>query len=120
MSNLDPSTLPDDAKADLRALAKEGLKLVTEKRKPAIRVYRDNEGQFRWAFKAGNGKTLADSGQGYSRRIDCLRGLEMVTGGKVELVMEHRNPDGGIYAAGHLYRQRVGYGVEFVHVEVIP
>lgn len=37
-------------------------------------------GGWRWRYVAENGNILADSGQGYSRRIDALRGAEAVTG----------------------------------------
>jgi uncharacterized protein YegP (UPF0339 family) len=37
-----------------------------------IEVYRDYQGDWRWRRVAENGKTLADGGQGYSRRIDLL------------------------------------------------
>lgn len=108
MTDLDPSTLPDDAKADLRALAKQGLKLTTEKRRSRVQVYLDADDSWRWRFMSGNGRVLADSGQGYTRRIDCMRALEIVTASRVDS------------EAGHLYRQRVGWGVEYVHIEVIP
>lgn len=43
-------------------------------------LYRDNAGEFRWRLKARNGRTLADSGEGYNREKDCLAGLEQVAG----------------------------------------
>lgn len=42
-------------------------------------VYRDNYGDYRWRLRKGR-NILACSGQGYSRRIDCIRGLEVATG----------------------------------------
>jgi uncharacterized protein YegP (UPF0339 family) len=42
-------------------------------RRPArLTVYRDDAGEFRWRLRAQNGKIIADSSEGYSRRIDCL------------------------------------------------
>lgn len=38
-------------------------------------------GKWRWRF-ISNGHVMADSGQGYSRRIDCLNGCATVLGGK--------------------------------------
>jgi len=51
---------------------------MTTTRKGKIEFYTDTAGQHRWRIVASNGKTLADSGQGYSRRIDCERGLSRV------------------------------------------
>lgn len=38
-------------------------------------------GKWRWRFVASNGRILADSGQGYTRRIDCINGCAAVLGG---------------------------------------
>lgn len=50
------------------------------KRVDRITVYRAEDG-WRWNYRASNGRILADGGQGYSRRADCMRGMERVTGG---------------------------------------
>ena len=42
---------------------------------PKITVYKDTAGEWRWRATAGNGKNVANSGEGYKRRGDCLRGL---------------------------------------------
>lgn len=34
----------------------------------------------RWSYVSSNGRILADSGQGYSRRIDALNGARRVIG----------------------------------------
>lgn len=36
-------------------------------------VYRDTAGQWRWRLVAKNGRTVGDSGEGYRRRVDCVR-----------------------------------------------
>lgn len=38
-------------------------------------VYRDKRKEWRWRLTASNGRILADSGEGYKRKRDCLRGL---------------------------------------------
>lgn len=43
-------------------------------------VYKDTAGFWRWRFVAANAKIMADSGQGYRRRIDAVRGAIQVTG----------------------------------------
>ena len=35
---------------------------------------------YHWSYISSNGRILADSGQGYSRRIDALHGARRVTG----------------------------------------
>lgn len=44
-----------------------------------LHVYRDTAGKHRWAA-IRSGRIVADSGQGYSRRIDALHGFERLTG----------------------------------------
>lgn len=36
-------------------------------------VYLDRSGQYRWHVKAANGRILADSGEGYTRRSDAMK-----------------------------------------------
>ena len=47
-----------------------------------IELYRSGlrRKKWRWRYVAANGNILADSGQGYSRRIDALAGAARVTG----------------------------------------
>ena len=45
------------------------------KKSNSYTIYRDMRGEYRWRLKAPNGRTLADSGEGYKRKRDCLRGL---------------------------------------------
>ncbi len=35
--------------------------------------YRDEAGEYRWRLRSRNGRTLADSGEGYTRRHDCYK-----------------------------------------------
>jgi uncharacterized protein YegP (UPF0339 family) len=41
-------------------------------------VYKDKAGEYRWRLVAPNGKSIADSGEGYSSKQACLEGLESV------------------------------------------
>ena len=41
-------------------------------------VYKDKGGEFRWRLVAPNGKSIADSGEGYSSKQACLDGIESV------------------------------------------
>ena len=48
-------------------------------RHDTITLYRAPDG-WRWRYTASNGRVLADSGQGYSRRVDAVRGAFRVAG----------------------------------------
>ncbi|RYG37857.1 DUF1508 domain-containing protein [bacterium] len=41
-------------------------------------MYKDRNGQYRWRLVAGNGKTIADSGEGYVNRVDCVAAITHV------------------------------------------
>lgn len=81
-------------------------------------IYRDFVGRWRWRCVAGNGKVLADSGQGYSRRIDCVRGLEIVCGDKVQIDYSERSMSPTRYADGFYCQGRLATRRTFV--EVLP
>jgi len=38
-------------------------------------IYRDRRGLWRWRLKAANGRIIADSGEGYSRREHARRAM---------------------------------------------
>ncbi|MDI9239867.1 DUF1508 domain-containing protein [Lysobacter sp. LF1] len=38
---------------------------------------------WRWRLVAANGKTIADSAEGYYSKADCLHGIELVKGTNV-------------------------------------
>lgn len=44
-------------------------------------VYKDTRGGFRWRLKAGNGKTIAVSGEAYKAKADCRNGIELIKWG---------------------------------------
>jgi uncharacterized protein len=41
-------------------------------------VYQDKAGQWRWRLLASNGKSIAESGEGYGEKKDCLDGIASV------------------------------------------
>lgn len=43
-----------------------------------FQVYQDDAGEWRWRFRAGNGKVIAVSSEGYVEKTDCLHGLELL------------------------------------------
>ena len=55
-----------------------------------IEIYEDDAGEWRWRMVARNGKIVADSGEGYRRRLGALRAvlrlLEVVRAREVPIV----------------------------------
>jgi len=40
-----------------------------------VEFYKDRKGQYRWRLIAHNGRTLADSGEGYVAKAACRKGF---------------------------------------------
>ncbi len=49
--------------------------MLYDQREYQFHVYPDAVGEWRWHLKAGNGRIVADSGEGYTRQQDCIRSL---------------------------------------------
>lgn len=43
-----------------------------------FQIYKDTAGYWRWTLYASNGRTIADSGEGYFNKTDCLNGISLV------------------------------------------
>ena len=41
-------------------------------------VYKDAAGEWRWNLRASNSRIIADSGEGYRNKQDCLHAIELV------------------------------------------
>lgn len=41
-------------------------------------LYKDKQGQWRWRLVARNGKYIANSGEGYYNKQDCLHAIMLV------------------------------------------
>jgi uncharacterized protein YegP (UPF0339 family) len=41
-------------------------------------VYKDRAGEWRWRLIASNGRKIADSGEGYEKKYDCISALNLV------------------------------------------
>lgn len=41
-------------------------------------VYQDARKEWRWRLRASNNSIIAVPGEGYVRKADCLRGIELV------------------------------------------
>ena len=53
-------------------------KVDTKETTLTFEVYKDAKSEFRWRLKASNGKLIADCGQGYNAKADCLHGIELI------------------------------------------
>jgi uncharacterized protein YegP (UPF0339 family) len=40
--------------------------------------YKDRQGEWRWRLQAANGRIIAESADGYTRKADCLDGITLV------------------------------------------
>lgn len=43
-------------------------------------MYKDNAGEWRWRYDAVNGRTISVSSEGYKKRSDCERSIEIMKG----------------------------------------
>lgn len=46
----------------------------------AYYIYKDIQNYWRWRLRAANNRTIADSGEGYHNKNDCLAGIQLVKG----------------------------------------
>jgi uncharacterized protein YegP (UPF0339 family) len=51
-------------------------------------LYKDTAGYWRWRYVASNGRTIADSGEGYYNRADALNGINIMKGSSASPVRE--------------------------------
>jgi uncharacterized protein YegP (UPF0339 family) len=51
-------------------------------------VYKDARGEYRWRLVAANGRNLADSGEGYRNKEDCLAAIRLVKEGAPKAPVE--------------------------------
>jgi uncharacterized protein YegP (UPF0339 family) len=56
-------------------------------------VYKDARGEFRWRFRADNGRILADGAEGYKAKADCEYGVELVRQKAAGAAVQDRTAD---------------------------
>jgi uncharacterized protein YegP (UPF0339 family) len=54
----------------------------------AYYIYKDAQGLWRWYLQAANNRKLADSGESYYNKQDCLAGINLVKGSALAPVYE--------------------------------
>lgn len=47
---------------------------------PSFLIYKDARGEYRWRLQAANTKIIADSGEGYTTKANCINGINLVKG----------------------------------------
>ena len=55
-------------------------------------IKKDARGEWRWNLKAANGKNIANSGEGYKDKKDCLHAIELVKKAGSDKVVEEPAP----------------------------
>ena len=48
--------------------------------KDKFEFYKDKRDEWRWRYRAKNGKIIATSSEGYKNKSDCLKGIDLVKG----------------------------------------
>lgn len=46
-------------------------------------IGKDRAGEWRWNLKSNNGNIIADSGEGYKNKSDCLHMIQQIKNGAV-------------------------------------
>ncbi|MBP1858736.1 YegP family protein [Rhizobium herbae] len=49
---------------------------------PSYWMYKDGRNEWRWTYEASNGETIAVSSEGYIKRADCQRGIDIMKASK--------------------------------------
>jgi uncharacterized protein YegP (UPF0339 family) len=57
-------------------------------RKGKLEIYEDAKGEWRWRLKSANGRIIATSGEGYTRKSDCIETQRKVAVTMREAVVE--------------------------------
>lgn len=51
-------------------------------------MYKDTNNHWRWRLRAGNNRIIANSGEGYFNKADCLAAINLVKGSSSAPVYE--------------------------------
>ncbi len=56
-------------------------------------LYKDKNAQWRWTLWSSNGRKLANCGEGYHNKADCLRDLSLVKGSATAAIRERKEEE---------------------------
>lgn len=51
---------------------------MSERSYPSYWLYKDTRGEWRWTYEASNGRTISVSSEGYIKRSDAERSIEIM------------------------------------------
>jgi uncharacterized protein YegP (UPF0339 family) len=51
-------------------------------------IYQDRSREWRWRYRARNGRIIADSAEGYVNKTDCLAAIQLMKGSYNDPVIE--------------------------------
>lgn len=57
-------------------------------------IYRDRKGEYRWRLKAGNGRIVAVSGEGYRRKAGAVLAAKRLIGDAAKALLEMEKGSG--------------------------
>lgn len=67
-------------------LPRTRLDQITEEDAMQYYIYLDSAGKWKWFLEAQNGKKIADSGEGYFNKQDCLQAISLIQGSALALI----------------------------------
>jgi uncharacterized protein YegP (UPF0339 family) len=53
-------------------------------------IYKDKTGEFRWKLTHTNGQTIANSGEGYTSKVNAIKGIDSVKENAAKAVVEDK------------------------------
>jgi uncharacterized protein YegP (UPF0339 family) len=57
-------------------------------------LYKDKIGEFRWKLTHTNGQVIADSGEGYTSKVNAMNGISSVRGNAPSAAFEDKTVNG--------------------------
>ena len=55
-------------------------------------IYKDTNGEWRWYLQAANGKKIANAGEGYKNKDDCMFAIDLVIDTSKNTPVHNLNP----------------------------
>jgi uncharacterized protein YegP (UPF0339 family) len=73
-----PANGPDFGRCALRAERGGNMEGQAGRKPMHFELYKDQKHEWRWRLKADNGKTVADSGEGYKNKEDATHEIDQI------------------------------------------
>ncbi len=59
----------------------------------SFEIFKDARKEYRWRLKAGNGKVIGMSDEGYARKDDCRHAIDLIKEGAANAKVEDRSSE---------------------------